>query len=201
MWETLNHASLQAFMGRSSTFKIKYAYSTEVYLGERFKTGGLSVLLSSQLTKRLYLGALYRRLNAIYYSSEPYQGYANRLTFDAEYKPTENLHMELSLLYNDLTRSDDGARIYEYPITRGKLTYQINKYLFVRAITEHNAYRESLVTDFLASFTYVPGTVIYLGYGSLYERLQWDGDMYVSDDRFLEMKRGFFFKCSYLFRI
>jgi hypothetical protein len=201
MWETLDHASLQAFMGRSSTFKIKYAYSTEVYMGERFKTGGLSVLLSSQVTKRLYLGTLYRRLNAIYYSSEPYQGYANRLTFNVEYKPTENLHMDLSLLYNDLTRSDDGARIYEYPITRGKLTYQINKYLFVRAITEYNAYRESLVTDFLASFTYVPGTVIYLGYGSLYERLKWDSDMYVSDDRFLEMKRGFFFKCSYLFRI
>jgi len=201
MWETLDHASLQAFMGRSSTFKIKYAYSTEIYLGERFKTGGLSILASSQLTKKIYIGCLYRRVNAIYYSSEPFQGYANRLTLNMNFKPTENLHFDLSMVYNDLIRSDDDTKVYEYPISRGKLTYQINKYLFLRAITEYNGYRESLVTDFLASFTYIPGTVVYLGYGSLYEQIRWDGDMYVSDDRFLEMKRGFFFKCSYLFRV
>ena len=200
MWETLDHAALQAFMGRSSTLKIKYAYSTEIFLGERFKTGGLSVLASSQVTKKLYLGGLYRRVNAIYYSTEPFQGYANKLTLNVNFKPTENLHLDLSLIYNDLMKSEDNTKVYEYPIGRASLIYQINKYLFLRAITEYNGYRETLLTDFLASFTYIPGTVIYVGYGSLFERLRWNGDVYVDDDQFLETKRGLFFKCSYLFR-
>jgi hypothetical protein len=57
------------------------------------------------------------------------------------------------------------------------------------------------MTDFLASFTYIPGTVIHLGYGSLYEKSEWQDGDYVNADRFMETKRGFFFKASYLWRL
>lgn len=57
------------------------------------------------------------------------------------------------------------------------------------------------MTDLLASFTYIPGTVIHVGYGSLYEKLESTGSEYVSSDRFLETKRRFFFKASFLWRI
>jgi hypothetical protein len=57
------------------------------------------------------------------------------------------------------------------------------------------------MTDFLASFTYIPGTVIHVGYGSLFEKLGWREDEYVPSDRFMETKRGFFFKASYLWRL
>ena len=76
----------------------------------------------------------------------------------------------------------------------------MNRYFFVRGITEYNSYYESLLTDFLASFTYIPGTVVYLGYGSVYDRTEWDGNDYIPGERFLETRRGFFFKCSYLYR-
>jgi len=74
----------------------------------------------------------------------------------------------------------------------------MNKYFFLRAITEYNGYYENMLTDFLASFTYIPGTVVYLGYGSVYERTMWDGIEYRNDKKFLETTRGFFFKASYL---
>jgi hypothetical protein len=51
------------------------------------------------------------------------------------------------------------------------------------------------------SFTYIPGTVFYVGYGSALERIEWNGSEYVPSDRFNEMRRGFFFKISYLWRI
>jgi hypothetical protein len=57
-----------------------------------------------------------------------------------------------------------------------------------------------MTVDTLASFTYVPGTVFYVGYGSAFERVEWTGREYVASDRFLETKRGFFFKISYLWR-
>jgi len=91
--------------------------------------------------------------------------------------------------------------VYDYPIYWGRLTYQLNRYLFVRGIAEYNNYREELLTDFLASFTYIPGTVIHVGYGSLQDRIRWENGDYVQADRFLETKRQLFAKVSYLWRM
>jgi hypothetical protein len=90
--------------------------------------------------------------------------------------------------------------MYQYPIERLKLTYQFNKYLFIRGILEYNGYRKSLLTDFLLSFTYIPGTVCYLGYGSLYEQSEETRPFFTNDFPPLEMQRGFFIKLSYLYR-
>ena len=57
-----------------------------------------------------------------------------------------------------------------------------------------------MTVDTLASFTYIPGTVVYIGYGSAFERIRWNGAEYEDASRFLETKRGLFFKVSYLWR-
>ena len=67
----------------------------------------------------------------------------------------------------------DGKKEFDYTILRGLNTYQVNKYLFFRAIVEYNSFYKRLMTDLLASFTYIPGTVVHAGYGSLYEKLAW----------------------------
>lgn len=91
--------------------------------------------------------------------------------------------------------------VYNYRLYTGRSTYQLNKYLFVRAIVEYNEYRERLLTDFLISFAYIPGTVLHLGYGSIFEEK--DGSRYSNDpfERFRESNRGIFFKASYNWRI
>ena len=68
-------------------------------------------------------------------------------------------------------------------------------------IAEYNTFQKRLTLDALASFTYIPGTVVYIGYGSALEKLEWDGQNYNPNEKFMEMKRGFFFKVSYLWRI
>ena len=70
----------------------------------------------------------------------------------------------------------------------------------MRGIVEYNFYRRRLTADALVSFTYIPGTVCYVGYGSAYERTEWNGNEYVDSERFLQTKSGFFFKISYLWR-
>ena len=92
------------------------------------------------------------------------------------------------------------TRVCEVKIATSQTTYQLNKYLLFRGIAEYNDYREELLTDLLVSFTYIPGTVVHLGYGSLRDRIRWDGSDYVESDRFLETKRKLFFKASYLWR-
>jgi hypothetical protein len=66
----------------------------------------------------------------------------------------------------------------------------------LRAIAEHNDFRRRLLTDFLASFTYIPGTVLHFGYGSLFEK-----NVLAADDGFTETRRGLFAKASYLWRL
>ena len=201
MWETFNHLSVQTFHRGNSTFKIKYSLSTEIFLGQRFRTGGFHAMLSGQFTKQFSLGILYRGIEAIYYSQAPFQGRSNRLSAVMTYLPSEKLHSELNLTYVDFARRADSLRIYDYPIARGKLTYQVNRFLFFRGIVEYNGYRKELLTDVLASFTYIPGTVIHMGYGALHHRQQWVGGRFVEDELFHEYKRAFFFKVSYLWRL
>ncbi len=200
-WETFNHISFQEYLWGSLTLKVKYSYSTEIFLSEKFETGGFHVSGGGQLTKQLFAGVSYRNVNAIYYSDDPYQGRSNRVTANLTYQPSDKLRSDLSFVYVDFRRDSDGELIYDYPIYRGKLTYQLNKYLFFRGILEYNDYREELLTDILASFTYIPGTVIHCGYGSLYDKIRWDNGSYVDSDRFLETKRSIFLKMSYLWRM
>ena len=191
--EVSNSASLRFILWRNSSISMSCNYSTEVYLAQTFDKSGLSVSGRSQFTKQFYLRLSYSHRKAIRYSADPYQGRRNNGSASIVYLPSDKLHINLSLTYTDFYRDSDSEKIYDYTIARGRMTYQMNRYLFFRGIFEYNNYNKEMLTDFLASFTYIPGTVLHIGYGSIYNR--------ISNDRFLEMKRGFFFKTSYLWRM
>ncbi len=202
-WETFNHLSAQVFFLGALSAKIKHSYSTEIFAGEKFKTGGTQIFLGGQLIKELSFTLIYRRANAIYYSQAPYQGYSNRATVNMTLQAGENIESSTSFIFSNFYRDSDSQLIYEYPILRERLTYQFNKYLFLRGVIEYNKYKRQFLTDLLVSFTYVPGTVIHLGYGSLYLRTAWNEheNRYVDNENFLQSQRGFFFKMSYLWRM
>jgi hypothetical protein len=203
LWETYNYVAARPFFLGAMNASLVYVYSTEIFSGQRFRTDGFSAAVSGLLSKQVRVSVSYKTGNAIYYSSSPYQGSSNRGSASVIYQPTENIESNSSLVYSDFHRSSNGEKIYDYPIVREKLTYQMNRYLFFRGIMEYNKYRRRLLTDFLASFTYIPGTVAHIGYGSLYERIQWDApsNSYLNNEQFLESQRGFFFKVSYLWRL
>jgi len=201
MWETFNHVSADHHLFGAIRFKVKYSYSTEVYLGQRFRTGGFHVLLGGQFNKRLSASVLYRNLNSIYYSDDPYQGRSNSITADVSYRPFDRFETEFSYIFKNFHDKAEGNQVYAYSIYRARLTFQFNRYLFFRLIEEYNAYYRELQSDILLSFTYIPGTVIYVGYGSVDSRLEFADGEYRPVEGFNRMQRGFFFKASYLFRL
>jgi hypothetical protein len=206
LWETYNQLLVHAIVLRNLSIRGAYSYATEVYLDEKFDTGGLTLGASGQLTTDFYASLSFRKSKAIRYSADPYQGKSTRATAGFTYQPSDKLRSDVNFTYVDFTRESDGEKIYDYPIYWGRLTYQLNRYLFFRGIVEYNEYREELLTDLLASFTYIPGTVVHLGYGSLWDRTRWlqgrgfEIGEYVDSDDFLETKRSFFVKMSYLWR-
>ncbi|MGB6865210.1 MAG: DUF5916 domain-containing protein [Candidatus Aminicenantaceae bacterium] len=201
IWESLNALLLNFLFLRSTKLALTANYSTEIYLDEKFNTSGWRVSGLSQFTKQFYLRLAYNYGKSIYYSEDPYQGKGSRASGQIIFQPSEKINLSLDLTYTDFFRDSDSLKIYDYTILRTRLTYQMNKYLTFRGIMEYNDYNKTLYTDFLVSFLYIPGTVIHLGYGSLYEKIQWMDGEYRESNRFLEMERGLFFKVSYLWRL
>jgi hypothetical protein len=201
MLETFNLFTVRFQLPATTQVRFDGILANEVYEGRRFGTSGLGFQFNSQLTKKIFMNARFRRGGAIYYDPEaPYQGDGNRASAALEYQPTEKFDFMIDLTYSDFYRRSDKTKIYDYTILRSFNTFQFNKYLFLRGILEYNTYRKRMTLDTLVSFTYIPGTVVYVGYGSAFEKIRWTGDEYLDSHRFLETKRGFFFKLSYLWR-
>jgi len=201
LWETFNQASLSVLLWRNSRITFESNHSNEVYLNERFKTSGTQISGSSQFTKAFFFSLNFNHSKAVYYSSDPYQGKSNRASVAVIYQPSEKIKTEFRYTYSNFKGDLISENDYDYSIFRTKLTYQVNRYLFFRGIVEYNDYNREMLSDILASFTYIPGTVIHIGYGSLHEKIRWRNDRYLESDRFLQTRRGFFFKASYLWRI
>jgi len=201
MNEAMGRLGLDFLLPGNTGLTLEAWTGSEIFLDRRFDISQYRLIANSWLSKKLYLYLAYRRGNQIRYVQDPFQGYGNTVAGIARYLPTDKLEWEIRLNYADLFAKADGTKVYEYTILRNKLTYQANQYLFFRGVLEYNGYWKKLLSDFLVSFTYIPGTVIQLGYGSLYEKVRWEETDYRPGDRFLEMKRGLFFKASYLWQL
>jgi hypothetical protein len=145
----------------------------------------------------------YRYGDQIYYHpEEPFLGTGHRFSTGIVIQPAPRLNLDAEYIYNDFYRKDHRQKFYTFNIFNLLTTYQFNKYFFIRAAVRYNDYQKRLLTDFLASFTLIPGTVVHLGYGSLYESKDWQDNQWVpGQGSLLNMKNGLFFKVSYLWQL
>jgi hypothetical protein len=199
-WETSNSITIDSRIDGTIRFYMRFNGSTEIYNNKSFNTSSFQPTLTGNIGTKFSAAVAYKMRYGIYYPAEE-QGTGESFVADIRYLPYEKFHTQLTLTYQDLYRKSDNEKLYNYLIIRGLVNFQFNKYLFLRTIAEYNTYRKSLTTDFLISFTYIPGTVFHIGYGNLFEHRSWNGTDYVDDDRLKEMKRGAFVKLSYLFRL
>jgi hypothetical protein len=203
MWESVNLLTFRIRLPRSTMFRIDALLANEVYAGQKFDTGGYGFQVETQLAKSFYIQGRARRTNKTFYDAdEPFQGYGWRVSGGLIYQPIEQLDLQIGLNYVDFYRTLDREKVYDYLILRSRNTFQLNKYLFVRGIVEYNDFYKRMTLDGLVSFTYIPGTVVHVGYGSALEKQEWDAGLpgFAPSTRFHEMERGFFFKVSYLYR-
>lgn len=200
LYETMNALDVRFYARRSTMFQVGGRYATESFLGRRFQTSHFLTRGTSQLTRSLTASFSYTLGKKIRYLSAPYSGSGSDASASITWLPSDRLHLGISLIYSDFTRDADHVQEYEYTILRSRNVFQFSKHLFFRGILEYNSFHKTLMTDLLASFTYIPGTVVHLGYGSLFEKLRWAEGAYRPADSFLETRRGLFFKASYLWR-
>jgi hypothetical protein len=189
----------------------EYYSEDEAWAGELFHKKYFVGMGSIQLFKWLYLYGSFISGDSIYYDFQnPFMGRGHTFNMSAAVQPNIKLNIAFNYSYTDLHQRQNSppvpgvkeGKVYSLNIYNFRTTYQFNKYFFIRGILRYNSYQERLLTDFLASFTLIPGTVVHLGYGSIYLRNQWVDNRWVpGQGDFLPMKRGLFFKASYLWRI
>ncbi|MCP5050319.1 MAG: hypothetical protein GY940_24340 [bacterium] len=204
LWETFNLFVIRFHMPGRSWIRFDGIYAREVFAGRSFETSGGGIQAIIQLGKEINFYLLYRNRGSILYNPlNPLAGRSNSIILNLLYQPLEKFSTELDVSFGDFVQQSNKEKLYDFTIARIRTTYQVNKYLFFRGVTEYNFFRDKLQLDALASFTYIPGTVVHIGWGSLLEKRQWDKNMgqYIDTPRLHEFQRGFFFKVSYLWRL
>jgi len=147
-------------------------------------------------------------------------GNSSRIDAALDLRPTTAVRSSLQFSRLTIARQSDGSRFSSETIPRIKVEYQISPPLFLRLVGQYAARSRSALrdrngnpilvngvldagettnefsTDWLFSYRPVPGTLVYLGYGSTLEEPR--------EFRFQDLRRtrdGFFGKISYLFRL
>ena len=198
---------------RGLVFEVKFNFTKQGYLGitriqkseswknQTFDMTELFFQSGVQITKWMRLGVALRKGGSINYDADPpYKGNGYRGSFSFTLQPNTKLNQFFQFSYIDFYK--DKEKIYDVNIINSRTTYQFNKYFFIRGIVQYNSYQKRMLTDFLSSFTFIPGTVLHVGYGALYENREWkDNNWQYGQGNLLSIKRSFFFKASYLWRI
>jgi hypothetical protein len=151
---------------------------------------------------------------------EAVPGRSARIDATLAVRPTTALRSSLQFSRLTIARRADGSRFSSETIPRVKIEYQVSPPIFVRLVAQYSARSRSALrdgngheilvdgvldagettnefsTDWLFSYRPVPGTLVYLGYGSTLDEPR--------EFRFQNLQRtrdGFFGKISYLFRL
>ena len=150
---------------------------------------------------RVY-GEINRGPSIFYSFTDPFHGRSRNISYGITLQPNQNLSQTVDV---DSVRFENavGVEIYDVNIINARTTYQFNKHFLVRALAQYDSAARRVLTDALASYELVAGTVFHAGYGSLYERRIGEGDAFVPvalGHRYVAVNRGLFFKASYLHR-
>lgn len=188
---------------RQGFMSVDYGHGYEPWVGRRFKTGHkIGTFGNVQLFRWLNVGGHFRSGWSTFYDPiDPFQGKSNNGGVQATWQP--NQHFSQNIEYNTarFNRASTGERVFAVHIVNSKSVYQFDKHFLVRLLEQFDSSNHTLLSDLLASYEFVPGTVFHAGYGSVYEQRDFEGGRFVPDaGNYLAVSRGLFIKASFLHR-
>ncbi len=189
---------------RLGFLRVDRSWGFEPWTGRRFPRGNLRTWGNVQLYRWLKLEGRYEDGKAVYYDpTDPFEGHRRRINGGFVLQPNGRLAETVSFDHVTFVRRSSGAQVYRVDIINTKTTYQFTREFFARAIVQYDSSRNRVLTDSLLSYELRPGSVFYVGYGSLIERREFhdDGSWVLGEGKFRESQRGLFAKVSYLVRM
>ena len=192
---------------RQGFFRIDGNFGDEAWTSRTFRKRSVRIQGEVQLTGWLHLVGNTNIGRSIFYDPvDPYLGASRSYYAEVGLQPSARLNQTVGYDRVEFDRLTDGSRVYTVNVLNSRTTFQLNRHFFLRAIVQYDSSRRQVLTDLLASWELLPGTVAYAGYGSLSERQYWDGTRLVtaienaSQGVYRTSQRGLFFKAAYVHR-
>ena len=206
--EVFVNTGLQFNFTRQGTFEIATSRGTEAWQGQQFDIGN-NVFLFGRIQAMRWISVFAGGGvgPGIYYDEvDPFQGRSFFSFYGFAFQPNQHLTQEVEGNTNWLDRESTGERIYDVTVLNSKTTYQFDKHFRIRLLLQYDSSEHRVLTDLLASYELVPGTVFHAGYGSLIERgpsgepVNDRNQPVRLEENYRAVNRGIFIKASYLHR-
>jgi hypothetical protein len=187
---------------RQGFLRLDYQTGFEHWAGERFTRGRPRIFGNVQLFRWLALDGNFSTGRAVFYDPEsPFQGHSREFGGEITWQPNGRLSQRLEYRRVDFSRATTREPVFDLDIVNARITYQFTRAFALRGLAQYDSSRDRVLTDFLSSYEPRPGTVVYIGYGSLLERRDFvDGAWVPGQGMFRTTQRGLFLKASYLYR-
>ena len=207
--EELIHTGLRLNVTRQGFFNFSHSRGHETWRATRYRIGrDFNTFGNMQAFRWLFVSANFSRGPAIFYGdTNHFQGRSQSASLGATIQANQHFSLGLDFFRTRFWRPSTGEQIYAINILNARTTYQFDKHFLVRVLGRYDSSLKRLLTDFLASYEFVPGTVAHVGYGALFEKGYGVVDLVpgvaASDDDFngfRQVNRGLFLKASYLRR-
>ena len=187
---------------RQGFLRVQTQRGFEHWEGRRFENDGVNAFGFVQAFRWLSMnGGVFAGRGVFYDRVDPFQGRQRSGNVGVTLQPTGRFSQELGVDRVTFRREATGERVYSVTVINTKTTYQFTRAFSIRGIAQYDSSRARVLTDFLSSYEPTPGTVVYIGYGSLIERRGFvDGQWVPLTGAYRTTERGLFLKASYLHR-
>lgn len=184
------------------------AWANTLFSNERFGgrvIGGIQTLLVGAETHPIdafSAGAEARVGKLIYRGSDPFLGDSFRASVWGTIKPSGRLVVEPSWNYEEMGRPEIGGKEFAGYTLRARTNFQFSRELFLRLVTQYNAFSERLDVEPLLTYRVNPFTVFFLGAASNFAYYEADPpETAYASSEWQMTDRRFFAKIQYLLRI
>ena len=200
--ESTAMAGLRLAFTRQGFYRIDRSYAREPWQGRRFDSGRTHMFGQVQLFRWLRPYANLSWGGATYYDEvDPFQGRSVNANAGVSFQPNGRFTQDVDYTRIAFDRESTGERVYTIDILNTRSTFQFSKEFALRGIVQYDSQEQQVLTDFLGSYELKPGTVVYAGYGSLYQKRAFQDPEWIDGQGdYLTRRRGLFLKASYLFR-
>ena len=208
--EDFLHTGIRFNVTRQGFLNFSHGRGHETWQGTKYKIGSdFNFFGNMQALRWLNLSGNYGGGPAIFYDEiDPFQGRSRSYNIETTVQPNQHLSQNLEFSRVRFSRPATGARRLRRRTSsiRGRRISSTST-SWCGSWRSTTARSDRVLTDFLASYEFVPGTVFHVGYGSLYEKgfgsvEPVPGGVNPADpsNRYLMINRGLFLKASYLRR-
>lgn len=195
-------AGVRSSFTRQGFLRADWLTAQEAWQQQEFQRGQWRVSGQVQAFRWLRPYGSFRRGTSIFYDADdPFVGDSIAGSFGATVQAGGRFSESLDFTRSVFDRPSTGERVFTVNVINSRTTYQFTREFALRGIVQFDSSRHRVLTDFLGSYEPKPGTVVYAGYGSLYEKRAWnDPDWIGGRGSYLTTRRGLFLKASYLYR-